>query len=219
MTRSLVTSPFTVIFLRSSASTYPEAVHLAKSATTYAEAPDGRRLVHTATFGVRLDELMALRNLWGVVRTWKGARLVVDGVEIDPQDRWRWLEVLTCLTRAATFDPPQRYCQSGLARDLAGVPPTLPAFPCRLFLVRRAFDLGHRVDWRDPSRRLDQVRALLLEQAVGRCPFLRLGPFEAALTGWSPDVPTADSGPLPRATPSMIDETLRRILSEDLGHS
>jgi hypothetical protein len=54
-----MTPPFRLAFARSSASTYSEAVRLAKQSPVYQEIPDGRRLLQVATFGTDPDELKA----------------------------------------------------------------------------------------------------------------------------------------------------------------
>jgi hypothetical protein len=236
-----VTPPFLVTFPRSAASTYHEALRLAQQAQAYRELPDGRRLLHEATFGVDADQLAALAELWGLLRTWKSARLVVDGLAVQGVDRWRVLEVLQCAARAARMSPgpPQRYCTSAPADPWTRWPGR-PTFPCRLVVSRRLIDLEHGIDWTEPVRRMDQVRAALLERGILSCPFLALGPFEAALAGWTPTGPSGPAragpaglhirlefgteapepavapsdDPLPPARPGDVDEVLRRLTEE-----
>jgi hypothetical protein len=82
----------------------------------YAEAQEGRQLVHTAAFGATREQLATLAERWALVRGWKAARLEVDGAGVLPRERARLGEVLECAARAATFADPATYCLSAPGR-------------------------------------------------------------------------------------------------------
>ena len=176
--------PFTLTFPRSASSAYPQAVRLARRSPGYAETQASRQLVHAATFGTTAEALMVLTELWRLVRGWKGARLEVDGVPVLPDERARVGEVLECAVRAATFPEPGPYCTSAPTPDWSRWRGR-PAFPCRLVAIMGAVAV-EAIEWDQPARRMIQVRALLAERGVRHCPFLALGPFEAALATWTP---------------------------------
>jgi hypothetical protein len=231
-----MTPPFRLTFPRSSSSAYREAVRLAQQSPGYAEAQDGRQLVHVATFGATPDDLTTLTELWALVRGWRGARLEVDGIGVLPRERARLGEVLECAARAATFPKPASYCTS--APPASWSPwPGRPAFPCRLLATTHPAAIEAGVEWDQPDRRMLQVRALLVERSIRYCPFLQLGPFEAALAMWTPQrgAPPAtglvgirievgvldqeDDGP-DRETPAIpdtVDELLREWPPEERG--
>jgi hypothetical protein len=172
-----MTPPFRLTFPRSASPAYPDTVRLAKQSPAYVELGEsgGRRVLHEAVFGTTADEVGALAELWGLVQAWKGTRLEVDGAGGLPRERRPLGEVLACMTRAATFSPPARYCASGVPEP-AGAPwPGRPALPCRLAQEHLRLRLDTQVVWTDPACRVDQVRALLLEAGLARCPFLQLG--------------------------------------------
>ena len=227
--------PFRLTFPRSSSSAYREAVRLATQSPTYAETQDGRPLVHTATFGTSPDELATLAELWGLVRGWKGVRLEVDGAGVLPRERARIGEVLECAARAATFPEPAAYCTS--APPASWSPwPGRPPFPCRLLATTQRGAIEAGVEWDQPARRMIQVRALLVERGIRHCPFLALGPFEAALATWTPQRAAAaapglagirieigvtdQEEPTDQATPAIpdtVDELLREWSPEERG--
>jgi hypothetical protein len=92
---------------------------------------------------------------------------------------------------------------------------------------------GGKADMVDqPARRMDQVRALLVERGIRHCPFLQLGPFEAALATWTPqraappapgiagiriEVGVIDQEEDRPGIPDTVDELLREWPPEERG--
>jgi len=180
---------FTLTFLNSTSSAYRDAVRLARMFRSHQVIPRGRRVEHQVTVHVTPGELAWLTELWRLVGAWKGTLLVLNGAPLPPA-RGRWiLDWLGCMSRAATFDPPHRYCRSGIPSLLGtgfGQPRAQPDwYPCRLWAERHGASPG-RINWADLERRLDQVRAALTDLGLAACPFLDLEAFAHAIREWEP---------------------------------
>jgi hypothetical protein len=188
----VTTRIFRLTFPRSAS--HPEVVRLASGSAGYREVRRGRRLTHVATFGTSKAELARLAALWRQVRWWKGATLEIEGVRLAPRERGRIGEILECMERAVTVQPLWEYCASGPPESEHAPWPGRPALPCRLAARQLAPLLDEQVAWDDPTRRLDELAALLGRTGYARCPFLRLGAFETALTAWRPGPDGARNG-------------------------
>jgi hypothetical protein len=148
-------------------------------------------------------EIRRFLQAWNLVQRWHASRLEVDGVYATGMERFTLQRVLECMAKAAAFSPPQRYCHSTSARTLssaaASASPGRPILiPCRLWAS--SWGTWGDVDWGDPGRRDDQVRASLADRGVTRCPFLTLEPLPHA--SGAADVSAADNViPLRRRNP------------------
>jgi hypothetical protein len=85
---------------------------------------------------------VAVASIWPGDSGPEGTRLEVDGTGVLPRERRPLGEVLACMTRAATFSPPARYCASGVPEPEGAPWPGRPALPCRLAQEH----LRHRLD-------------------------------------------------------------------------
>jgi hypothetical protein len=172
---------FRLTFLSSNAAGYLDAVALARDGEAYTEEPAGRAIVHhvdLATFTpARIRHFLAT---WHAVQRWHGVRLELDGEHLTGSERFSAERLLECMAKAAEFTPPQRYCQSTPVRKVSsfvagGSSPRPLLIPCRLWASQ--YGAFGDVDWGDPGRREDQLRASLVDRGVTRCPFLRLEPW------------------------------------------
>jgi hypothetical protein len=180
---------FELRFDLSSSRYYAQAVRLAAEQVDYEEIRTGRRRQHTCRFGTSAGELLALVELWEIVRTWRSSRLIINGLPVLPRKRWSAGQMLECAAQAAEFSPPQRYCCSAPVKDSLAWPGR-PHFPCRHLLLHGfGYLLDERVEWHEPDRRLTQLQAILVERGIAQCPFLNLHPFVRALEEWHPRPP------------------------------
>jgi hypothetical protein len=97
---------FELRFDLSSSRYYAQAVRLAAEQVDYEEIRTGRRRQHTCRFGTSAGELLALVELWEIVRTWRSSRLIINGLPVLPRKRWSAGQMLECAAQAAEFSPP-----------------------------------------------------------------------------------------------------------------
>jgi hypothetical protein len=176
---------FIVIFSKTSSPVYDEAVEVARLATVYREANDGRKARHCAVFDESPEKVLLAMRLTQLARDWKGTMFFARGRLIAPYGGWSALEVLTCLSTAQRCTDWKAHCLSvidGLeaieSLEFRQLPSSDPnrsngryLFPCARLRMYFTLDRG------PVSSLTDRVQAKAVAQNVDWCPRFDIGNF------------------------------------------
>lgn len=184
---------FVVTFSKTSSIVYQEAVEVARLASVYREAGDGRKVRHCAVFHDSPDQVRVAMRLTQLTRDWKGTMYFARGRLITPYGGWSALEVLTCLSTAQRCTDWKAHCLSVIDNiealesfEFRQLPSSTRdradgryLFPCALLKMYFTLDRG------PVSSLADRVQAKAVARNVDWCPYFSIGnfrPFDGEIT-------------------------------------